>query len=113
MVTVTEPMPLDERERREWIKYRLGLRNYTLGRLSRELGVSRSAVNKALFEAYPRMEAELARVMGMAPQSIWPERYGADGKPNRSRGNPRLGVHSNRINTAKPARRNGNRRKGV
>lgn len=69
--------PSTDEGRREWIKARLKLAGYTLGGLARELGLSRTASQRALWRSYPRMERIIAEKLGLSPQEIWPERYEA------------------------------------
>ena len=81
MLKVT--FPNDEAGRRELIKARLRLAGYTLGGLSRELGLSRTAVSVALWQPYPKMERIIAEKLGVKPAELWPERYQEHGKPRR------------------------------
>lgn len=67
--------------RREWIKYQLRLKGYSLGALSRELGLCRSAAKEALYRHYPKMERDIAEKLGLKPWEIWPERYDDQGRP--------------------------------
>lgn len=67
--------PIDPHQRREWIKFQLRLRGITLSAIARELGVSRQALRLALIQSYPKMERAIAAKLGVAPESIWPERY--------------------------------------
>ncbi len=71
-----------------WIKYQLRRRGYTLTSLGREHGVSRHAVGLALRRPYPKMEAIIARALGLHPVELWPDRYDHQGSPNRSMGRP-------------------------
>ena len=50
-----------------WIKYQLRRQGYTLTSLGREHGVSRHAVGLALRRPYPKMEAIIAKALGMHP----------------------------------------------
>jgi Ner family transcriptional regulator len=81
-------VPLDARARREWIKYQLRVRGSSLSAIARELGVSRHAPRLALDKPYPRMERAIAAKLGVEPRSLWPERYDAQGRPNRTIGRP-------------------------
>ncbi len=108
-------IPQDPRERREWILYRLRVAGYTLSSLARELGVARRTPQVALHRPYPRMERILAETIGHAPHELWPERYDANGKPNRPLGRPRgqpakCNRHACKINTAS-AQANSNQRR--
>ncbi len=82
-------VPRNPEHRREWIKYQLRLRGYTLKALGQELRVSRHAVKLALIKPYPRLEQAIAAKIGVPPHYIWPERYDAAGHPSRPKGRPR------------------------
>lgn len=71
----TVSYPDDERGRRAWIKASLAARGLSLGGLARELGLSRGAAQKALWQPYLRMEQAIAERLGMNPEDIWPERF--------------------------------------
>ena len=81
-------IPLDQNQRRAWIKYQLDLRGISLGDIGREHGVTRAAARLALVKPYPRMERVIAEKIGLLPQTIWPERYNELGLPNRRLGRP-------------------------
>ena len=81
-------VPLDQDQRREWIKYQLRVRGSSLSAIARELGVSRHAPRLALVRPYPRMEQAIADKLDMEPLQLWPERYDTDGQPNRTMGRP-------------------------
>ena len=85
-ITATNQIPHVDPARREWVKFQLMLRGYSLTGLAAELGVTRNAVSNALGAPYPRMEHAIGQVLGIHPQYIWPERYDAAGKSNRRLG---------------------------
>lgn len=89
MMAIDIVIPLDQIQRRAWVKYQLELHGYTFGKLARELGVSRGVPQQALSHPYPKMERAIAEKIGVPPQVIWPERYDAQGLPNRPMGRPR------------------------
>ncbi len=91
-------VPLDQNQRRDWIKYQLRLRGSSLYAVAREMGVSRHAPRLALVKPYPRMEQAIASTLEMEPRSIWPERYDADGQPNRTIGRPGSYRHGDSLN---------------
>lgn len=72
--------------RREWIKYQLGLRGLSLGKLARRDGVTPNTYIKALHKPYPKSERAIARAIGLKPQQLWPERFNAQGGRLRPRG---------------------------
>lgn len=78
-------IPLDPDQRWEWIKYQLRARGTSLAKLSRELGVSDTAVKNAKRTAYPRMERAIAGALSLRPADLWPERWNANGTPRRIR----------------------------
>ena len=90
-------VPLEERARREWIKFQLRVRGSSFSALARELGVSRHAPRLALVKPYPRMERVIAEKLGLKPQELWPERYDENGRPNRTVGRPVSSHHDDSI----------------
>jgi Ner family transcriptional regulator len=56
-------------------------RGHSLAGLSVANGYHPTAAGKALKQPWPAMERLLAAAIGMAPQEIWPSRYGRDGSP--------------------------------
>ncbi|MBU4276142.1 MAG: helix-turn-helix domain-containing protein [Proteobacteria bacterium] len=90
-----------------WIKYQLRRRGYTLTSLGREHGVSRHAVSLALRRPYPKMEAIIAKALGLPPAELWPDRYDQQGNPNRPLGRPQKPAASNLKNHISCANRNG------
>lgn len=81
-------IPLDLRARKEWIKFALHCKGTTLDTLAREHGVTRQTPQAALRVPCPMWERIIADALGIPPQTLWPERYGPDGKPNRRPGRP-------------------------
>lgn len=55
----------------------------TLAALSLKAGLSEGAAKRALVVAWPRVQALIARHLGLRPQQIWPSRYDACGRPLR------------------------------
>ncbi|MBK8508780.1 MAG: helix-turn-helix domain-containing protein [Candidatus Competibacteraceae bacterium] len=58
-----------------WIKHRLERKGTSYAQIAREEGVSRQAVNKAVYTPYPKMESAIARRLGLTVRQIWPERH--------------------------------------
>jgi Ner family transcriptional regulator len=56
-------------------------RGHSLAGLSVANGYHPTAAGKALKQPWPAMERLVAAAIGMAPQEIWPSRYGRDGSP--------------------------------
>lgn len=81
----TTDIPLEPAQRWEWIKYQLRTKGTSLAKLSRELGVSDTAVKNAKRTAYPRMERAIAKALGLKPIDLWPERWNLNGTPHRIR----------------------------
>lgn len=75
-------------KRRAWVIFQLKLRGKSLAALATECGVARQQAQKAMAIPYPRMEKQIAEALGLAPEELFPERYRADGRPNRKRGRP-------------------------
>jgi Ner family transcriptional regulator len=59
-----------------------------LASVAREAGVTKQQTQVAMGRPYPRMERYIANALGLSPQELFPERYDADGLPNRHRGRP-------------------------
>ncbi len=78
-------IPLEPTLRWEWIKYQLRAHGTSLAKLSRELGVSDTAVKNAKRTAYPRMERAIASALELKPIDLWPERWNTNGNPHRIR----------------------------
>lgn len=72
-------------KRREWIRYQLAMCGETYASLGRKTGIDRHCIYHALAKPYPKVEAMLAKEMGLEPKDLFPERYTADGLPNRGR----------------------------
>jgi Ner family transcriptional regulator len=73
MNTSMPPKKIDERQ--VWIMAMLRMKKSSYSAIARELGVTRSAVRKAVWQSYPKMERAIAAKIGYAPELIWPERY--------------------------------------
>lgn len=70
-----EEIPRDDAEKRQWIKYQLGLQQRTFADIGRTLGITRQTARSVLFKPYPRIEKLLADIIGYPREVIWPERY--------------------------------------
>ena len=68
---------------REDIKAAIRKTGMTLGALSLTHKLSRRAVSVTLQKPWPRVQAIVAKHIGVAPQVIWPSRYDASGAPLR------------------------------
>jgi len=72
--------------RRDWhradVLAALKKRGRTLKAVGAQAGYQHTdSAYHVLRTAMPRMEAEIARVLGVSPQSIWPSRYDEHGIP--------------------------------
>lgn len=67
----------------EEIKAAIRMRGSTMAELSRQNGYVDSVVKQVLRKPWPAVEKIVADYLGVAPQTIWPDRYGPDGMPNR------------------------------
>jgi Ner family transcriptional regulator len=81
----TAEIPSDPVLRWEWIKFQLRAKGTSLAKLARELHVTGQAVKNVKRTAYPRMERAIAKALGLPVEKLWPERWNADGSPNRLR----------------------------
>jgi len=68
-------IPPDPLIRREWIKFQLAIRGYSLAALAREHGVTRQQPQAALTRPYPKWERIISRALDLQPEQLWPERY--------------------------------------
>jgi len=87
--TATKKLLRDPLKRRAWVIYQLGINGRSLADVGRENGVHRKCLYHALVKPYPRMEMMIARSLELTPQALFPERYDADGLPNRRMGRPK------------------------
>lgn len=84
-------------------------RQLSLKQLSRDNGYSPDVLKVALRRPYPKAERIIATALQLAPETIWPSRYNANGISNRLRKQP--AAHSTRANAnaiADPAGANAN-----
>lgn len=65
----------------EDIKAAVRKRGTTLSALSRSLKLNEDACRLALRHQWPKCEAAIAKVIGVPPWRIWPERYTTDHRP--------------------------------
>jgi Ner family transcriptional regulator len=68
---------------REWVKFCLHLKGYTLKSFGQRHGVTAGTVGVVFSRPFPRMEKLIADILETPPQNLWPSRYGEDGLPNR------------------------------
>lgn len=61
-------------------------RGWSLRRLSVHHGYSPTVLARAIRLPWPKGEALIAAALDLAPEEIWPDRYGADGRSNRRPG---------------------------
>lgn len=73
----TKRVPKKPEERRVWIKGQLELVGSSFAAIAREQRVSRQAVRKVPYSPSRRLEKAIADKLGVAPETIWPERYRA------------------------------------
>ena len=70
---------LDERRFTQWtpefIKFRIRTVHGSMANLARSSGVDPAVIRRALRHPYPRIEALIARAIGVTADEIWPERY--------------------------------------
>lgn len=76
----------------------------SIQRMSRLLGLCRSALGNALKIPAPRYERIIAEHLGLTPQIIWPSRYHTDGTPKSGRGERGLGRYKAKFNGSKKSR---------
>jgi Ner family transcriptional regulator len=108
----TADIPLDPSLRWEWIKYQLRTNGTSLAKLARKLRVSGPAVKNVKRTAYPRMERAIAEALALDVETLWPERWNADGTPNRMRPN-RAEAYASHMQKHNPACDLGHRKTGT
>jgi len=57
------------------VKAGLAKKGYSFARIAREQGLASVTPNNVLRRHYPRIEAIVAEILGVAPQDIWPSRH--------------------------------------
>lgn len=72
-------IPAEEPSRLAWVKSELRNRGFVLGTLASHIGVPRSALDNLGSARSPSLQALVATCLGIAPQTIWPERYDEKG----------------------------------
>jgi lambda repressor-like predicted transcriptional regulator len=72
-------VPSDPRERNIWVLAQLKYRGSGYSAVARALGVHRSTVINAMYQANERVEAALAEAIGVDPKTLFAERYDANG----------------------------------
>jgi Ner family transcriptional regulator len=95
----TLDIPKEPAARRAWVLFQFKLRGISARRLAFRLRVTPSAIGNALMLPSARIEREIAKVLGVTPQDLFPERFDAGGRrlhmtrsPERSRAQRRRNV---------------------
>ncbi|MCB1826641.1 MAG: helix-turn-helix domain-containing protein [Candidatus Competibacteraceae bacterium] len=76
-MTTSKP-PHKASNRAIWLKHQLEIHGTSYAKIAREEGVTRQAARKVVYSRSSRMEAAIARRLGLMPKQIWPERYPHD-----------------------------------
>lgn len=71
----TTPRPKEPHLFKEWVKYELKLRGYTLTALAKTQGVCREVPSSVFRNRRPKWEKIIANILEMMPCELWPERY--------------------------------------
>ncbi|MFA5633520.1 MAG: helix-turn-helix domain-containing protein [Porticoccaceae bacterium] len=74
------------------MKYQIHMQGLTMAQVAAAVGVDRRTLYQVFRKPYPRMEKVVAEALGMTPQVLFPERYDADGLPNRMMGRPQKSI---------------------
>ena len=74
----TTPRPKEPRLFKEWVKYELILRGYTLTALAKTQGVGREVPSSVFRKRYPKWEKIIANILEVMPCELWPERYSGE-----------------------------------
>lgn len=83
--TDTQKKPASGDWHRADIKAALEKKGFSIRGFARHHHYSPTAVSQALRKPYPRMEALIAREIGVPATAIWPSRYHANGSPKQGR----------------------------
>ena len=75
----------DEPWDRERIKFALRQEGYSLSRLDREHGQCRGYFSQALIQPMRKAEKIISDILGVKASTLWPARYGSDGRPHQGR----------------------------
>lgn len=68
-------VPTDAYKRRAWIICELKCEGTSLAKVARSLGVTQQSVNSALFSSSARIEAAVAKALGLEVETLFPERF--------------------------------------
>jgi len=71
---------------RNYIIYKLKMNGYTISTFARKIGVTPQCITNGLRSPYPRIQREIAKIIGEYPEDLWPGRYDESVKGNRRRG---------------------------
>ncbi len=81
----------------EDIKAKIRKTGVSLADLSHKLGYDRSAISRTLCQPWPAVEAAIASHLGVPAQSLWPDRYDAEGHPLSNPASKRSRAAANRL----------------
>lgn len=95
----------DPVKRRAWIKYEIHSLGLSMAKVAANADIDRRTLYTVFQRPYPRVERIIANVIGVPPQTLFPERYDADGLPNRTQGRPpkKRPVMTAKNNSSRPA----------
>lgn len=68
-----ENIPKGDRERREWIKFKLSLQNLSISALAEKNNCSRQALSAALSKPTKRLGPIIEQAIKVPASKIWPE----------------------------------------
>ncbi|MGH1509475.1 helix-turn-helix domain-containing protein [Ralstonia solanacearum] len=98
----TPKKPVVQDWHRADIKSALEKAGYTLRQLSLQYGYAPTSLKFALNEPWPAAERIIAAAIGVAPSTIWPTRYDANGNPKSGRNQRGIGRWSSRKSISRP-----------
>lgn len=73
-------VPSNAVERRHWAIYRLKIKGQSLTSVARDNDVSPVTLRQAFERPYPKMERAIAKALDVEVGTLFPERYGEDGR---------------------------------
>ena len=109
----TKELLKDPMKRRAWVIYQVSIQGRSLAAVARAAGVKKQTLYRAFDLPYPRMEKVIADAVGLTPQILFPERYGADGLPNRRMGRPKKSAAKVAENSTRGTSRNVGKRRAA
>ncbi len=98
-------VPETPAKRRAYIKFELGMRGLTIGKLADQLGVTSQAISNAFNSPSFRIEQGIAEAIGKPVQVIFADRYDDNGNRLYNVRDPNRSIYQKRRNDQTSERR--------